>query len=60
MSDLHSETAPQPCANAACTCTVPKGTGYREDGRVYCNAQCADPSIKGCGHEGCPCNNVAL
>ncbi len=56
MSDLHSETIPMVCAHHDCTCEFPRGTGYREGERVFCNERCADPKMDGCGHDGCPCN----
>jgi hypothetical protein len=45
-----------------CTCQVIPGTGvippHSKDDLQFCSEQCADPAVRGCGHVGCPCNNL--
>lgn len=57
MSDIESETISLPCANPKCTCQVPSGTGHKVGAQVFCNEQCANPDIKGCGNPDCPSNH---
>lgn len=56
MSEQQAETATVSCAQEACTCVVAEDGGFVHEGRRYCSSQCADPSVQGCGHPGCPCN----
>jgi len=58
MSEIQSETFPMRCTTPHCTCEIPKGTGFHKGEETYCNEQCADPTIRGCGQEGCACNKV--
>ena len=62
LSEMHALTAPLPCPGAGCTCEVIPGTGVLlekgADRLEYCSAQCADPTVRGCGHPGCPCNKL--
>lgn len=58
MSELHAETATVRCSTPHCNCEFPAGTGYSKGDSVYCNEQCANPKVRGCGHSACPCNNL--
>lgn len=46
------------CACADCVCIVPVVDGVEKDGRVYCDAACAEHHAEGvgCHHTGCSCH----
>lgn len=45
------------CAHQGCVCTISKDFAYQRDGKVYCDAGCADG--KGCGHPDCSCGRTS-
>lgn len=46
------------CACNDCVCVIEVEKGIRRDGRVYCDAACADGHRDGagCHHAGCTCH----
>lgn len=45
------------CAHPDCNCVIDVDAGVQQDGRLFCDEQCATGA--GCGHRWCGCGTVA-